>query len=581
VLFPPALYLSEQTPASPYHRRYFCDDTGRFGDCKDKALFHSMSKATAVTKAAAAAPSSQQVLAGKEAANFKEVNRLYECRDYKKALRLCDDILKKVPDHGETMALKAMCLQGSGKKEEAMDMSRRALKANMKSQVTWHVLGTMHRADMNHREAMRCFLQALKWDKDNLNILRDLATVQVHIGEYKMHAESRRQIMQLNPKLRQSWHGFAVSLQLGGNYAEALRAMCAYEDMCAGDVKSLKETPESRDEKVENVEAVLYHCMLLEEGMGPGPALDYLHAVKDSRSPSVRALLVEPNSEVTEILARLNLAAGHLDAARSLYSRLLFFMPECAEFHLKLMVSKGIVNPDCSVDAVTPPSAAQQLAIDHHIDACIGRLPPSAMRFIHRLRLGLLSGDLFRTRLDEYLQSGLHKGMPSLHQGIKPLYKSAERLPILSACIEEKLVYLREHGRLPLDPQGSQCPPDVFFWCMFMTAQHRLAVGRLEDALAMIVEATQHTPTVLDSYMVKARILKRMGDFAGAEAAAEEARCMDLADRFINTFSTRYQIKNGHFAAAEATLMLFCKNDEFGPALQTNWYVRPFVFSHW
>jgi peptide alpha-N-acetyltransferase len=107
---------------------------------------------------------------------------------------------------------------------------------------------------------------------------------------------------------------------------------------------------------------------------------------------------------------------------------------------------------------------------------------------------------------------------------------------------------------------------------MFMTAQHRLVVGRLEDALAMIVEATLHTPTVLDSYMVKARILKRLGDFSGAEAAAEEARRMDLADRFINTFSTRYQIKNGHFAAAEATLMLFCKSDEFGPALQTNWY---------
>ena len=316
----------------------------------------------------------------------------------------------------------------------------------------------------------------------------------------------------------------------------------------------------------------MYHCLLLEEGLGPQPALDYLHALKDSRSPSVRNILVQPSSEVTETIARLNLAAGHVDVARSLYSQLLFVMPECAEFHLKLMVSKGIIGPDCSVDATTPPPATQQIAIDGHIDACISRLPPSATRFIHRLRLGLLSGDLFRTRLEEYLQSGLHKGMPSLHQGIKTLYKSTERLPILSACIEEKLPFLRQHGRLPLDPEGSQCSPDVYFWCMFMTAQHRLVVGRLEDALAMIVEATRHTPTVLDSYMVKARILKRMGDFSGAEAAAEEARCMDLADRFINTFATRYQIKNGHCATAEATLMLFCKNDEFGPALQTNWY---------
>ena len=539
-----------------------------------------MSKATAVTKVAGAAavPLGQQALVGKDASNFKEVNRLYECRDYKRALRVCDDILKKVADHGETMALKAMCLHGSGKKEEAMEMSRRALKANMRSQVTWHVLGTMHRNDMNYREAMRCFLQALKWDKDNLNILRDLAVVQIHIGEHRMLAETRRQLMQLNPKLRANWHGFAVSLHLAGNYTEALRAICAYEDMCAGDMKSLKDKEESKDEMVESVEAALYHCLLLEEGMGPQPALDYLHALKDSRSPSLRDLLLQPTSEVMEVLARLNLAAGHLDVARSLYSRLLFLMPECAEFHLKLMVSKGIIDHQCSVDAVTPPSVAQQTAIDTHIDACIGRLPPSATRFIHRLRLGLLSGDLFLARLEEYLQSGLHKGMPSLHQGIKPLYRSADRLPILSACIEEKLTYLTQHGKLPLDPPGSQCSPDVFFWSMFMTAQHRLIVGRLEDALAMITEATRHTPTVLDSYMFKARILKRMGDFIGAEAAAEEARCMDLADRFINTFSTRYQIKNGHCAAAEATLMLFCKNDEHGPALQTNWCAPPHPF---
>lgn len=387
-----------------------------------------------------------------------------------------------------------------------------------------------------------------------------------------MHSESRRQILQLNPKLRQNWHGFAVSLHLAGNHTEALRAICAYEDMCAGDVKSLKEKAESRDEKVEAVEAALYHCMLLEEGIGPQAALDYLHALKDSPSPSLRALAAEPNVEVSEIVARLNLAAGHLDVARTMFSRLLFSSPECGEFHLKLMVCKGIINADCMLDAAVPPSAAQQIAIDNHLEACIGRLPPSATRFLHRLRLGLLGGDLFRMRLDEYLQSGLHKGMPSLHQGIKPLYNSAERLPILSSCIEDKLVYLRQHGRLPLDPDATRCSPDVFFWCMFMTAQHRLVVGRLEDALAMIVEATLHTPTVLDSYMVKARILKRLGDFSGAEAAAEQARCMDLADRFINTFSTRYQIKNGHCVAAEATLMLFCKSDEYGPALQTNWY---------
>jgi hypothetical protein len=52
-----------------------------------------------------AQPSSQP-LPSKETALFRQVVKLYETKQYKKAIKSADQILKKFPDHGETLAMK-------------------------------------------------------------------------------------------------------------------------------------------------------------------------------------------------------------------------------------------------------------------------------------------------------------------------------------------------------------------------------------------------------------------------------------------------------------------------------------------
>ena len=79
----------------------------------------------------------------KEAALFRQVVKLYESKQYKKAIKTADMILKKFPDHGETMAMKGLTLNYSGDqhKQEAYDYVRRGLKADLKSHICWHVYG--------------------------------------------------------------------------------------------------------------------------------------------------------------------------------------------------------------------------------------------------------------------------------------------------------------------------------------------------------------------------------------------------------------------------------------------------------
>lgn len=67
--------------------------------------------------------------------------KLYESKQYKKAIKACDQILKKFPDHGETLAMKGLTLNYMDKKEEAYDLVRKGLRCDLKSHVCWHVYG--------------------------------------------------------------------------------------------------------------------------------------------------------------------------------------------------------------------------------------------------------------------------------------------------------------------------------------------------------------------------------------------------------------------------------------------------------
>ncbi|RRT57242.1 hypothetical protein B296_00044213 [Ensete ventricosum] len=84
--------------------------------------------------------------------------------------------------------------------------------------------------------------------------------------------------------------------------------------------------------------------------------------------------------------------------------------------------------------------------------------------------------------------------------------------------------------------------------------QHYDRRGQYSLALAKIDEAIEHTPTVIDLYSIKeggdfflgervmlnyldltVPCLENAGDLPAAAALADEARSMDLADRYLNT----------------------------------------------
>jgi len=115
--------------------------------------------------------------------------RNYESKQYKKGLKACEQILKKYPQHGETTSMKGLILNslGSTRKAEARDLSKKGLRYDLTSHICWHVLGMVYRSDRNYEEALKCCQHAIKFDKENLNILRDMSVLQMQCRLYEAY----------------------------------------------------------------------------------------------------------------------------------------------------------------------------------------------------------------------------------------------------------------------------------------------------------------------------------------------------------------------------------------------------------
>ena len=68
----------------------------------------------------------------KESDLFKSVVKHYESKQYKKGIKAAENILKKFPQHGETLAMKGLTLNCMSKREEAHDYVRRGLRNDMR-----------------------------------------------------------------------------------------------------------------------------------------------------------------------------------------------------------------------------------------------------------------------------------------------------------------------------------------------------------------------------------------------------------------------------------------------------------------
>lgn len=163
-------------------------------------------------------------------------------------------------------------------------------------------------------------------------------------------------------------------------------------------------------------------------------------------------------------------------------------------------------------------------------------------------------GDEFQKSVEPYIDDALEKGVPSLFADIKSLYKDSHKL----ACIQKTVELRREEHKAACATKDAT-DPSTYLWTLYFLAQHYSYIGQHTHALELLDEALTHTPTLPELYMLKARVLKRVGDPYGAAKCMDEARVLDLQDRFLNTKCGKYRLRAGMEQEAQEVLGLFTK----------------------
>lgn len=102
-------------------------------------------------------------------------------------------------------------------------------------------------------------------------------------------------------------------------------------------------------------------------------------------------------------------------------------------------------------------------------------------------------------------------------------------------------------------------PASALLWVYYYLAQHYDHLGQTEKALSYIDAAIEHTPTLIELFVVKGRIYKHAGDASEAFRWLDEAQALDTADRYINSKCAKYMLRANMIKEAEETCAKFTR----------------------
>ncbi|XP_011207127.2 N-alpha-acetyltransferase 16, NatA auxiliary subunit [Bactrocera dorsalis] len=471
---------------------------------------------------------SSDPLPPKESALFRKLLKCYEMKQYKNGLKLAKQILSnpKYAEHGETLAMKGLTLNGLGRREEAYKYVRLGLRRDLRSHVCWHVYGLLQRSDKKYDEAIKCYRNALKWEKDNLQILKDLSLLQIQMRDLEGYKETRHHLFTLRPSQHASWIGFAMSYHLIGDLEMANSILETFSQSQAS-----IETHDYR-----HSELLLYQNQILVEAGNLQRALEHL---KQYESQIVDKLAVQ------ESIGDLYIKLGQPELAVPIFEELIHRNPENTLYYSQYFAAREFTE---AADKLTAFKKFEEI---YPRAMCPKRLP-----------LDVASGDAFRSALDSYLRRGLRKGVPPLFVNVRVLHRVPEKASIIEQLALQYYENLTRSGHFSREDADANLPVEpasALVWTALFLAQHYDYKRDTEHALEYVNAAIDHTPTLIELFMTKGRIYKHAGDPVEAYMWMDEAQSMDTADRYINSKCAKYMLRANMVKEAEEICSKFTR----------------------
>lgn len=449
--------------------------------------------------------------------------------------------------------MKGLVFKALKKSEEGYDLVKQGLmESKFKSHVCWNIYGLMYKADKNYQQAVKSFLNAVKLKPDNLQILKDLAVLQTQIKDFNGLLQSREKILFLKPTVPQHWVAFSIAYYLKGDYSHASKVIDTLQT-------SVEESANTFN-KYEASELYLYQNQCLIKAGNFTDALKHLEKHKN---------------KITDQLS-------YLEAKAAIYKGLNQLSQASKVYHELLSLNSDNHDYISSYLSCITQSTEEKVLLELY-DALDKDFPKSLS--VKRLSLNVATGDEFKKRLYHFASHYLQRTIPSLFNSLRGLYTDETKVKLIEIVFLDILNSLTKDYKLNSESKTYE-PPTTIVWTLKYLAHHYDQIGNSEKALEYINKAIEHTPTIVELYLTKGIIYKHAGNMQLASESIENARKLDLADRYLNTKSTKYLLRNDQIQKAEETIALFSRQEPESThqsnifEMQVMWYETESGMSH-
>lgn len=452
----------------------------------------------------------------------------------------------------------------------------------------WHVYGLLHRADRNYNEAIKAYKQALRIDADNHQILKDLSLLQVQMRDLSGFEVTRRTILQAKPTGKINWLALALARHLNGDNRGAVEVIDKY-------LETLNQGRSELPRGFEAGELAMYRNQILAEIPGNlQEALDHLLVCEKTVVDRGSWLMARTKYQ-------LGLGQFH-EAKQTILDMFHRGMTENYGVHSMFMCALlELDNSVCeeawsmrgtrTVASMMPLSQEQKEKILH---AYATELFPKFGRSyaVQRIPMNLVGEERQKNALDVFIRKHLVKGVPSLCRELSSFFlvekkgryyvatdpvevKSHPTYKLILGLVNDYISSLKSNSKLLPDDEFDE-PPSTELWTWYLRAGLHELAGEYKEGLAVLDKCIDHTPTAVDLYELKGRVLKASGDFKAAVDCLDAGRDLDRQDRYINNQTTKYMLEAGMEKDALERISLFTKHEGNPEAnlydMQCSWY---------
>ena len=454
------------------------------------------------------------------------------------------------------MALKGLAELGLGDKVLAEKLIKESLSVGlkMKNSKVWQFYALFHKEQKNYAQAVKCYNFACKYDPDNLTIIKDLSNLLLFLGRYEDFSKYSLQCVTTKSSLSVNWVQYSLAEYFLGNYENALNL-----------IESVIKNFEDTMKKQELHEVILFKSNILfklnkfdesietlEKEIGKN-CVDRITYYEKIIKCCLQNKNVEKGVEYCKLALKIN--------PENVFTYLNYFNLKVPE-----------VNLTKYEDLFTLEENSEQRKKIYEI--LTKEIEPNLnkVKITEKLKLGLTSGDEFKVLFSQYFLKSIKNNLPSFFNNIKFIYQYSQqksKIPIIQEIITSNISEIESKHSLSKDildlnkDNNSLNIEPVFIWVYYFASQHYDIVGESEKAIEYINKAIKSTPTVVEFFMVKSKILKHNLLYEEASLAMGKAKDLDLSDRYLNAKHAKSIVRKGDVDASADVMMEFVKNPLF------------------